>query len=106
MPFHLPEPWRVKVVEPIRLPTPETREQSLAAAGVRAELDDRNEKLGYRIREAQLAKVPCMLVVGAKEQEAGTVAVRVRTGEDRGPRPTGEVAARIAELTGSRSLEL
>jgi threonyl-tRNA synthetase len=78
----------------------------LVAAGVRAELDERNEKLGYRIREAQLAKVPYMLVVGAKEEEAGTVAVRLRTGEDRGPQPTEAVAARIADLTGTRSLEL
>jgi threonyl-tRNA synthetase len=78
----------------------------LAAAGVRADLDERNEKLGYRIREAQLAKIPYMLVVGAKEEEAGTVAVRLRTGEDRGPQPTGEVAQRIAELTSLRSLEL
>ncbi len=56
----------------------------LAAADVRVELDDRNEKLGYRIREAQLQKVPYMLVVGAREQEDGTVSVRRRAGEDLG----------------------
>ena len=78
----------------------------LAAAGVRVQLDDRNEKLGYRIREAQLQKVPFMLVVGAKEEEAGTVAVRLRTGEDHGPRPLAEVAGRIHELAAGRSLEL
>jgi threonyl-tRNA synthetase len=52
----------------------------LRAAGLRAELDDRNEKLGYKIREAQLAKVPYMLVVGDKEAAAGTVAPRSRAG--------------------------
>lgn len=50
----------------------------LKAAGLRAEVDDRNEKMGYRIRENQLNKVPYMLVVGDKEAEAGTVAPRDR----------------------------
>ncbi|MFQ5351062.1 MAG: His/Gly/Thr/Pro-type tRNA ligase C-terminal domain-containing protein, partial [Thermoanaerobaculia bacterium] len=70
------------------------------------ELDDRNEKLGYRIREAQLAKVPYMLVVGAKEEQAGTVAVRLRSGEDRGPQAPDAVAERILELATNRSLDL
>jgi threonyl-tRNA synthetase len=52
----------------------------LRAAGFRVELDDRNEKLGYKVREAQLAKVPYMLVVGDKEAEARTVAPRSRSG--------------------------
>jgi threonyl-tRNA synthetase len=76
------------------------------AAGVRTVMDDRNEKLGYRIREAQLGKVPYMLVVGAKEEEAGTVAVRLRTGENRGPQPAGEVAEQIRERSISRSRDL
>ncbi len=50
----------------------------LEAIGVRVELDNRNEKIGYRIREAQLSKVPYMVCVGANEQEEGTVAVRAR----------------------------
>ena len=50
----------------------------LQAAGIRAELDDRNEKLGYRIREAQLDKVPYMLVIGENEKNAGTVTARAR----------------------------
>ncbi len=49
--------------------------------GVRAELDDRNEKTGYKIREAQLQKIPYMLILGDKECEAGTVSVRNRAGE-------------------------
>lgn len=48
----------------------------LVQAGLRAELDDRNEKIGYRIREAQLQKVPYMLVIGEKEVEANNVSVR------------------------------
>ncbi len=58
--------------------------KKLEAAGLRVDLDDRNEKIGYKIREAQLEKVPYMLVVGAKEQEDGTVAVRSRKEGDGG----------------------
>ncbi len=53
----------------------------LQEKGIRVELDARNEKLGYRIREAQMKKVPLMLVIGAKELENQTVSVRKRTGE-------------------------
>ena len=52
--------------------------ETLNATGLRAELDDRSEKIGYKIREAQLQKIPYMLVVGDKESEDGTVAVRDR----------------------------
>jgi threonyl-tRNA synthetase len=48
------------------------------------ELDDRQEKIGYKIREAQLQKVPYMLVVGDRERAEGTVSVRTRTGGDQG----------------------
>jgi threonyl-tRNA synthetase len=57
---------------------------ALRKAGIRAEADTRNEKLGYKIREAQLQKVPFMLVLGDKEVEAASVAVRRRGGEDLG----------------------
>ena len=53
----------------------------MKAAGVRVQIDDRNEKIGYKIREAQMEKVPYMLVLGDKEMEAGQVAVRRRDGE-------------------------
>jgi threonyl-tRNA synthetase len=83
----------------------------LRAAHVRAELDDRNEKLGYKIRDAQVRKVPYMLVVGGREAEQGTVSLRARTGEDRGAVPldrvvadlTAEIAARAPALTVGRS---
>ena len=53
----------------------------LDAHDIRCELDDRNEKIGYKIREAQMEKVPYMLVLGDKEQESGMLAVRDRKGE-------------------------
>jgi threonyl-tRNA synthetase len=56
----------------------------LAAAGLRVDLDDRQEKIGYKIREAQLQKIPYMLVVGDREAAEGTVSVRTRTGGDQG----------------------
>ena len=67
----------------------------LEAAGLRVHLDDRNERMNAKIRDAQLHKVPYMLVVGDKEAEAGGAAVRLRTGEDLGIVPTAEVARRI-----------
>jgi threonyl-tRNA synthetase len=78
----------------------------LLAAGLRVEVDQRNEKLGYKIREAQVQKVPYMLVVGGREQEAGAVAVRRRAGEDLGAMPVAGFAARARDLVASRSLEL
>lgn len=62
----------------------------LEAAGLRVELDDRLEKIGYKIREAQLQKIPYMLVVGDREASEGTVSVRSRTGGDLGSRPIAE----------------
>ncbi len=59
----------------------------LAAAGLRAELDERQEKIGYKIREAQLQKIPYMLVTGDREVADGTVAVRSRSEGDLGSRP-------------------
>jgi threonyl-tRNA synthetase len=84
----------------------ETVRRSLAAAGVRVELDARNEKLGYRIREAQMQKVPYMLVAGAREAEEGTVSVRRRAGEDLGAMAPDAFLARVRDLTASRSREL
>lgn len=77
--------------------------EQLAAAGLRAELDDRNEKLGYKIREAQMLKVPYMLVVGGREAEAGEVSVRRRAGEDLGALPVAEFIARARDLSTRRS---
>ncbi|MFH1829778.1 MAG: threonine--tRNA ligase [Pseudomonadota bacterium] len=65
--------------------------------GIRAELDDRNEKLGFKIREGRLSKVPYMLVIGAKETEAGTVAVRSRNDGDLGTMNICEFLEKIEE---------
>jgi threonyl-tRNA synthetase len=65
----------------------------LVAAGVRVEVDERVEKIGYKIREAQLQKVPYMLVIGDKEVADGTVGVRHRAAGDLGPRPVAEFIA-------------
>lgn len=81
-------------------------EGELAAAGVRTEVDARNEKLGYKIREAQLQKIPYMLVVGAREQEEGTVSVRRRSGEDLGALPVAAFVERVGSLSASRSTDL
>ena len=75
----------------------------LDAAKVRVETDLRNEKIGYKIREAQLQKIPYMLVVGDKEAEAGTVSVRTRAGVDLGAMPLDEFMDKIGEQIASRS---
>lgn len=76
--------------------------EKLKAAGVRAELDLRNEKIGYKIREAQMDKIPYMLVVGDKEADSGAVAVRTRAGEDRGALPLEDFISDICEEIASR----
>ena len=75
----------------------------LDAAKVRVETDLRNEKIGYKIREAQMQKIPYMLVVGDKEAEAGTVSVRTRAGVDLGAMPLDEFMDKIGEQIASRS---
>jgi threonyl-tRNA synthetase len=77
--------------------------QHLAGAGFRAEVDERQEKIGYKIREAQLQKVPYMLVVGDKEAADGTVAVRSRTGGDLGTRALDAFVASATEEVNARS---
>jgi threonyl-tRNA synthetase len=71
----------------------------LAAAGLRVELDDRQEKIGYKIREAQLQKIPYMLVAGDREAADGTVSVRSRAGGDLGVRSVDDfVRQALAEI--------
>jgi len=78
----------------------------LAAGGLRVELDTRNEKLGYKIREAQLQKIPYMLVIGGREEEAGAVAVRRRAGEDLGSMAVADFLAYARERVASRTTDL
>ncbi len=72
--------------------------------GIRAELDERSEKIGYKIREAQNEKIPYMLIVGQKEAEEGTVAVRSRYGGDLGQTTTEEFLGRIQKEIEDRTL--
>ena len=71
--------------------------QTLAGAGVRVEVDHRSEKVGKKIREAELAKIPYLLVVGEKEQEAGSVAVRQSGGGDQSTESVNAFVTRIQD---------
>ena len=75
---------------------------ALKDAGIRAEVDSRAEKIGYKIREARLQKIPYMLVVGAKEEEEGKVAVRSRFLGDEGAKSLDEFIASIKEEISNR----
>ena len=77
-------------------------QKQLEESGIRAELDVRNEKIGYKIREAQTKKIPYMLVVGAKEEETGTVAVRTRSGGDQGAQNPAEFILTLKEEIASK----
>lgn len=71
--------------------------QFLRGAGLRAEADVRNEKIGYKVREQTLQRVPFLLVAGAKERDAGTIALRSRDGEDLGVLPLTQAVARLLQ---------
>ena len=77
-------------------------EESLKNQGIRVISDLRNEKIGFKIREHTLQRVPYLLVVGDREAEAGTVAVRTRGGEDLGVMPLAELAERLTAEIASR----
>jgi threonyl-tRNA synthetase len=68
----------------------------LTTAGVRAEFDERSESVGRKIRDAELRKIPYMLVVGDREVEAGEVSVRAHGGGDTGSEPVAAFAARVS----------
>jgi threonyl-tRNA synthetase len=78
----------------------------LKAAGIRAEVDVRGERMNAKVRDAQLQKIPYMLVVGDKEAAANAVAVRLRTNENLGARPLAEFIEHAGEIIKSKSLEL
>ena len=77
--------------------------KALEAAGVRVETDYRSEKMGYKIREAQLKKIPYMLVVGDKEAEEGTVSVRARKEENGGAKSVADFIAQITAEIDSKA---
>ncbi|HEX7026618.1 MAG TPA: threonine--tRNA ligase, partial [Gammaproteobacteria bacterium] len=77
-------------------------EKTLKKQGLRTVSDLRNEKIGFKIREHTLQRVPYLLVVGDREMESGSVAVRTREGEDLGSMPLAEVAGKLAAEAASR----
>ena len=76
--------------------------EELQAKGIRVEVDDRNEKTGYKIREAQLQKIPYMLIVGEKEVEGNTVSIRSREEGDIGAKSVEEFIKEIMEKIDSK----
>ncbi|MDZ7372036.1 MAG: threonine--tRNA ligase [candidate division KSB1 bacterium] len=78
--------------------------EQLKAAGLRTELDDRNEKIGYKIREAETQKIPFMLILGKKEFETQTVAVRKRHEGDKGSMTLSEFIALVQEGVQKKSM--
>lgn len=80
--------------------------EKLVNMGIRAEVDDRNEKMGYRIREAQLQKIPYMLVLGEKEKQCGTVAVRNRKKGDLGVMSFDDLANKLLKEIAEKSSDM
>jgi threonyl-tRNA synthetase len=80
--------------------------EALKAAGVRAEVDTRSERMNAKVRDAQLQKIPYMLVVGDKEAANNAVAVRLRTNENLGATPLADFIERITNIIKTKSREL
>jgi threonyl-tRNA synthetase len=80
-------------------------QERLLAGGIRAQLETRSEKIGYKIRAAETRKIPWILVVGAREAEQGLVAVRRHGKGDLGAKPVDEVVKELQALSMARSLE-
>ena len=72
--------------------------RELRLAGLRVEVDDSDDRMGAKIRNAQLQKIPYMLVVGDREEQDGTVSVRLRTEEDLGPQRLDVLKARVLDV--------
>jgi len=101
-----PEQIRVLPITDRVNPYGESVRKACAAAGLRARLDERSEKIGAKIRDAQLQKIPVMLVVGDREAEQGTVAVRSRKDGDEGAVTLAAFIERAVAIDAARSAEL
>ncbi|TPG71273.1 threonine--tRNA ligase [Brevibacillus laterosporus] len=86
---------RLMTINEVHVPYAEEVRKQLLQAGIRVELDSRNEKIGYKIREAQMQKIPYMLVIGEKEMEEGALSVRKRGEGDLGSKPVADVLAHL-----------
>jgi len=80
--------------------------EALKSKGIRSQLDDRDEKMQAKIRDAQLQKVPYMLVVGEREEKAKSAAVRLRSGKDLGAKTVTEITETIKQIATSRIIDL
>jgi threonyl-tRNA synthetase len=100
-----PEQARVLPVSDKFLDVARALRATLAAAGLRVELDERPDKLGAKIRDGELAKVPVLLIVGQREAEAGGAAVRLRHRGDIGARSADAIVATMTAAVSTRSLE-
>ncbi|MCD7745093.1 MAG: threonine--tRNA ligase [Lachnospiraceae bacterium] len=98
-----PEQVRVLPISDKYIDYAETVKAALREEGIRANVDTRAEKIGYKIREAQIAKTPYMLVVGAKEEEEKLVSVRSRSEGDKGQSTISEFTAMIKEEIATRA---
>src|SRR5213594_3556971 len=100
-----PEQVRVLPIADTQLPAARAVQQQIAAAGLRAHVDERNETLNYKIRDGETHKVPYMAVVGQREADSGTVAVRVRgAGQKQVVLPVAQFVARLSEELQTRAL--
>ncbi len=93
----MPEQVRIMPMNDSLAPKAQEIESRLLSAGIRCTTDFRNEKIGYKIREAQLEKIPYMLVIGQKEIEEGTVSVRSRKNVNMGTMPLDEFISMALE---------
>jgi threonyl-tRNA synthetase len=105
-PWLAPEQARVLPITDAVIGYAEEVAQELKSRGLRVEVDRRSEKLGYKIRDGETMKVPYLLVVGQREADERTVAVRLRHRRDEGVHPLAAVAERVAGAVRTRSLEL
>ena len=102
-----PEQVRVLPIADAQNDAARALHEKLREAGVRSHLDDRNQTLNYKIREGEMMKVPYLAVVGGREAEAGTVAVRTRgTGTKQNVVPQQQFVDGLKERIRNRSLEL
>ncbi|HQL00974.1 MAG TPA: His/Gly/Thr/Pro-type tRNA ligase C-terminal domain-containing protein, partial [Smithellaceae bacterium] len=85
------------------IPYAQTVHEALLASGIRSETFFDNEKLGYKIRQAQMQKIPFMLVVGDKEAESQTVAPRARDGRNLGAMSVEQFVALVREMCENRA---
>jgi threonyl-tRNA synthetase len=100
-----PEQVRVLPVSDAQAPAAHAVAAQLKAVGLRVTVDDGNDTLNYRIREGEMAKVPYMAVVGQREADGGTLALRIRgAGKKQEIVPVAEFVARVAEEARTRAL--